>query len=238
MKKLLPAFAITVIAGLALYSCSLLQTLQKVKEQGYYCYNYNDVAVNEMDKNSVLQMISNYYQKQYAAISNANISFSGGPAATKKTGEDSRAVFFNLDTLKRLIFYIEKGTENFSPSDRQNLGINIYFGSYPAHLQVQKHGYDYTNRHTLIFLPAIFDNDNHTARDFNLKNSLSGINIFSPQYFTESILNGSTSLIGLAAMPPPPTAGAENMFSQNHGTATPPPPAPTTNPILERTNPN
>lgn len=238
MKKLLPALAITVIAGLALYSCSLLQTLQTVKEQGYYCYNYNDVVVNEMDKNTVLQMISNYYQKQYTAISNSSISFNGGLSGSKKTAEDSRAVFFNLDTLKRLIFYIEKGTENFSLSDRQNLGINIYFGSYPGQMQVQRHGYDYTNRHTLIFLPAIFDNDNHTARDFNLKTSLSGINIFSPQYFTESILNGSTSLIGLAAMPPSPATVSENMFSQNHGTGTPPPPTPTNNPILESTNPN
>lgn len=243
MKKLLPALPAIVIIFLAFYSCNLSKPGGggSVNFNDYLCSNYRDAPVNEMDKNDVLNMISNYYSNQYAAINSGTFSFNGGIPSTTTIKTDSRAVFFSLDSLKRLIYYIEKSSQNFSDVDKQNLGVNIYFASYPAQMQMQKHGYDYTNRHTLIFLPSVFDNGSSIARDFDPRMTLGSITGTSPFYLTDSFLSITPTIVGLGGplMPPPPTVSPTTgtMSSQNHGTAIPPPPTPTGNIILEKTDP-
>lgn len=253
MKKLFPALPAIVILFLVFYSCNLCKPGGNVNfndypcSNDYTCSNYRDAPVNEMDKNDVLNMISNYYSNQYAAINSGTFSFNGGIPSTTTIKTDSRAVFFSLDSLKRLIYYIEKSSCNFSDVDKQNLGVNIYFASYPAQMQMQKHGYDYTNRHTLIFLPSVFDNGSSIARDFDPRMTLggiSGVNGTSPFYLTDSFLSTTPTIMGLGTfiMPPPTTTttvspSTGTMSSQNHGTAIPPPPTPTGNIILEKTDP-
>jgi uncharacterized protein YxeA len=238
MKKILIAVLSVSLISVIFYSCSLLNALDEVQKNGFVCTNYSTAPVNEMDKTQVLEMIRNYHNNQYNAINASSFGFNGNIPSTISIKKDSRAAFFNIDTLKRLIYYIEKASEKFSPANRQNLGINIYFASYTALTQMQKHGYDYTNRHTLIFIPSIFDNSTKTARDFDLKHSLSGINVIDPKYIDSAFLNnpGITSIFGLMPLGDP-IVGSNNMSSQNHGTLIPPPPTPTGNVILELTDP-
>jgi hypothetical protein len=237
MKKIIIPVALLIITSLVLYSCSLLKSLEEVKKNGYSCNNYSTYPINEMNKTEVLELIRNYYKNQYAAINSVGINFNGSIPATQTIKVDSRAVFFNLDTLKRLIYYIEKASENFPKTDRDNLGVNIYYGAYTAAMQVQKHGYDYTNRHTLVMIPSIFNSASNTAKDFDLYNSLNAINVDTPSYINNSFLENpiNTKIAGLSANQS--VTGRSSMYSQNHGTAIPPPPSPTGNVILEATDP-
>jgi hypothetical protein len=193
------------------------------------CADYSSMTVNTMKKEDVLDMVSNYYNKQYNAINADNsIDF---PAAAPL---DSREVFFNLDTLKRLIYFIEKATANFSAADKANLGMNVYFGSYPQHMDLFKNGINYTNRQTLIFIPSIFDNVLHVGRDFDLNNSLNGTNILAPLYI-DSVFLTTPAITIIPGMYFRYTNNT-SLNAQNHGTGVPPPPAPTGNSILDITD--
>lgn len=240
MKKLLTIGATVLITSAVFYSCSLLKSLDEVQQNGFICSNYSTAPVNEMNKENVISMVRNYYQNQYRAIN------SSCPAGSKlvyfpaSINVDSRAVFFSLDTLKRLIYYIEKATRQFSVKDKENLGVNVYFASYPDQMKMNKWGYDYTNRHTLIFIPSIFNNDNQIAKDFDLNNSLSGASVFNPLYIDSAFLNNpiKTTIAGMYFKTTDASGGSTSMTSQNHGTATPPPPSDTKNDLLDLTDPH
>jgi hypothetical protein len=243
MKKLLTIGATILITSAVFYSCSLLKSLDEVQQNGFICSNYSTAPVNEMNKQEVISMVKNYYQNQYMAI-NSSCPTTGKLVhfpVSPSTNLDSRCVFFSLDTLKRLIYYIEKATRQFSVNDKENLGVNVYFASYPEQMKMNKWGYDYTNRHTLIFFPSIFDNVNHIAKDFDLNNSLDGINVFSPLYIDSAFINNPLkTVVGGMYYKTLSTSsgGSASMTSQNHGTATPPPPADTNNDLLDLTDPH
>lgn len=220
MRKVITIAGVFTIVSLAFYSCSLLRALDEVQKNGFSCYNYSGSPVNTMDKQQVKSMLNNYYHEQYAAINSGNIVFNGGVPNTQVPSIDSRAVFFSIDTLQRLLYYMTKASEKFPETDRINMGVNIYFASYPKTMQVQKQGYDYTNRHTLIFVPSIFDATTNIAMDFDLASSLNGTSVLNPTYITEALLAnpGYKSINAVSA-----TANT-SMNTQNHGTSIPPPP--------------
>jgi hypothetical protein len=242
MKRILFFIAGAVIACGIFYSCTVTQSLQHVETNGYICANYENAAVNSMSKKDVLAIIRNYYQNQYRAIHTSSTAPASGqqlvsfPSTTTLT-KDSRAVFFNLDTLKRLIYYIEKASQQYPASIKEKIGLNIYFASYPSAMQMTINEDDYTNRHTLVFIPSVMDTKSHIANDFDLSASLpGGISQLTPSYITEGFLNDSniTSIKGMAVLKQAGTQDAD-MNAQNHGTGTPPP-VNNNNSILSATN--
>ncbi|MFY7965272.1 MAG: hypothetical protein ACOVO1_10275 [Chitinophagaceae bacterium] len=198
------------------------------------CSDYSNKQPNQMDKNFVLSMIRNYYNKQYAAI-NGSSTLIPFPQSSGLT-VDSRCVFFSLDTLKKLLYYIEKSSKNFLPGVKSNVGVNVYFASYPDFSSTRINGQDYTNRHTLVFLPAVFTGNgaNALVKDYDMLDNLKFPLKTDPSYFTTTLLSSSTFLKmgGIVAR-------SENMNAQNHGTGTPPPFGinGTGNPILDITDP-
>jgi hypothetical protein len=232
MKKYFVGAVILFASTVILYSCRFIKSVHSTTTTTStgtsICSDYSDKNVNEMEKDHVLNMIRNYYNMQYQAISgNASMSL------PSQAPVDSRAVFFNLDTLKKLIYYMEKASAGFSQQDKENMGVNIYFASYPSAAGMSKYGYSYTNRHTLIFVPSIFDNNSHMARDFDLSTSLTGINTFEPQYFTATFLtNPAVTTLNVVG-----SDYTLNMDAFNFGTTTPPPPT-AYNPLLDLTDPN
>lgn len=244
MKKLLTIGISVLITSAVFYSCSLLKSLEEVQQNGFFCSNYSYNPVNEMDKQQVISMVRNYHQNQYRAInstcSTTSVKLVYFPSSPN-TNVDSRVVFFSMDTLKRLLYYMEKATRQFSMQDKQNLGVNVYFASYPDQMKMSNWGHDYTNRHTLVFIPAIFDNGQHIGRDFDLNNSLTGVNLLDPLYIDSAFINNplKTVIAGMALYKTMSAPGSSTtMNSQNHGTATPPPPATTGNNLLDLTDPN
>lgn len=227
------------------YSCTLMNRINQLEKNGYICNNYSNEPVNQMDKNEVLGMIRNYYNNQYAAIHSTNnpnnaplVKF---PSNNISTNKDGRCVFFDLQTLKRLLYYIEKSAQGFSTSDKNNLGINIYYASYPRDKEMVINGFNYTNRHTLVMIPAIFDASQKMAKDINICGNLTTASA-NPQFITKNFINDNTkiSICGYApGLGYKSTSPDDNMGSQNHGSITPPPfnsSNLTGNPILDATS--
>ena len=71
MKKYFPFALGIIITSAVFYSCSVLNSLKEVQQNGFICSNYSEQPVNKMDKQTVLSMIRNYYNQQYKSISNA-----------------------------------------------------------------------------------------------------------------------------------------------------------------------
>lgn len=247
MKKLFIAAAAIAFVSMALYSCSLLKSLEEVKKSGFICSNYSLVPVNEMGRQEVVKMVRNYYNNQYQALHDVASSskLTGLPA---NCPVDSRAVFFNLDTLKKLIYYIEKGSSGFSAADKQNLGLNVYFASYPESFHKTKPGYnyasgspvlvpyDYTNRHTLIFIPSIFSNTELIAKDIDLNANLTGI--YSNPVFLDSSFFRINPGGQIRRMVAAGDGASSLMMIQNNGSTIPPPKAPTGSRLLDLTDPH
>jgi hypothetical protein len=97
MKKVLTIAASVLLTSAVFYSCGLLKSLEEVKKSGFICAYYPPDQLNTMDKQTVLDMLKNYYSHQYNAIQNSNLKVSFPQSGC---GEDSRAVFFSLDSLK------------------------------------------------------------------------------------------------------------------------------------------
>lgn len=77
--------------------------------------------------------------------------------------EDSRAIWFSLDSLKQFICTIEKYSNKLSPK-ASNLGIRMYYGVYSAAKQRFPH------RHTLFMVPTFKDaksSSDKTGIDFD-----------------------------------------------------------------------
>lgn len=246
MKKF-PLIIVSIIAISSMfYACNLRNALDQVNKRGYICSNYSQMPVNQMQKQEVLDMIKNYYNNQYAAIHSTNNSTNAPLVSFTQqsinTSKDSRCVFFSIDTLKRLLYYVEKASEKFSTQDKANLGLNIYFASYPKSQGVVINGDDYTNRHTLVMLPSIFNPSLKMAKDLNLCTNLSSPSS-TPSFINAEFVNNPTNvfLCGALGFSLKSSNTGNGMMSQNHGSGTPPPVdqnGNTGNPILDATNPN
>jgi hypothetical protein len=221
------------------YACDVTKQLQDVNKAGYICSNYAFQPPNEMDKKNVVDMVRNYYQNQYKILHNQ----SGNRLKLPKQIEfDSRAVFFNLDTLEKMIYFIRQASISYSKEEKQNLGVNIYFAAYPEDLSRMKFGHDYTNRHTLVFIPSLFNPTTYMPVDINIlpnlqRKSERPIPILSDFYTSGGIM------FGAAEKSLKNTNDPTGMTSQNNGTGTPPPPpsggtinGTTGNPLLDITS--
>lgn len=236
MKKVLPFLVGVFLTITMFYACDVSKQLSDVEKVGFVCNNYVGKKPNEMQRQDVLDMISNYYTNQYAALHDRNSATSlklppGCPV-------DSRAVFFNYDTLQRLLYYMALASKNYSQQEKENMGVNIYFASYPKDFKHFRGPNDYTNRHTLIFVPSMFDPGQKRIRDLNIAENIYNHspkpNFIDSTFFTKPF--GSSTIIALGS-PGNALAGQGGMTSQNDGTGTPPPPR-TENPLLNLTDPN
>jgi hypothetical protein len=241
MKKFFLFLSGCILTTVIFYSCSVLSSLKKVEDAGFICSNYNNSQLNLMNKDAVMDMVRNYYTNQYTILHNFNNTPNGARLALpQQCPLDSRVVFFSLDTLKKLIYFIEKGSKDFSQQEKNNLGVNFYFASYPVKSGKLKHGYSYDNRHTLVMLPCLFDNTAKRGRDLNMRENILN-NVTTPVFITDGLLTGPQLFIfGAGETPVTDNSTAQNMMSQNNTTGTPPP-APNTvtgNPVLDLTDPH
>lgn len=127
------------------------------------------------------------------------------------SASETRSVWFNLDTLKKFIFQIEKKTCNTCTG---NLGIRIYYGRYPtittpvSNPFADLNGLDvsYTNIHTLFMVPTIDKPDGYHY-DFDPAVSC------NPYEYKKMDTTG---------IYPPGGTTVTALMAQNHGDACPP----------------
>lgn len=221
MKKLTHSILAISLLGSVLYSCSLLKALDEVQQNGFICSNYANAPINLMNKQEVKAMVSNYYHRQYQAI-----NIGSNRVAFPNSMTDSRMVFFSLDTLKRLIYNIETYTRNLPETEKANLGVNVYFASYSDSQAHFNHGINYTNRHTLVFIPAYFNDADKAGKSFDPRFVENNGNKIEKALLTSADFNNPGTIMGTIARLSSTVSDANGaMFSQNNGTAMPPPPA-------------
>ena len=129
-----------------------------LKSKDKICMNYKD-TINKLDVKLVHEMTRGYKQHQLNAI-NGQLGIN-----------DARVITFELETLKRFLFHIEKTTkQNNSNVKNEDLAVNIYYARYPKQETWKKGGLynrdlgvflnnaitkQYEDKHTLVFIPAI-----------------------------------------------------------------------------------
>ncbi|WP_438424309.1 hypothetical protein [Aquimarina macrocephali] len=186
------------------------------------CFNYTSDPISKIPVGLVHDMVNGYKTRQLAKI-NEGLKI-----------DDARAIWFDLETLKKFIYHIESVTiENNSSKSKEDLGIRIYYASYPSKDTWENtpkyHGYlngymnhpetmQYEIKHTLVMIPTIkIDN---IDVDFNPLDTIT-----YNHGLQDTIKYGSTSefpTFGLNLMPRLKPNGGGSILGRNHGGLFPP----------------
>ena len=229
-RKFTQALLLTGVIAL-ITSCSLFNgTSNTVVSKDFICSNYDSSTQSKLPVKLIQDMVDNYDKKQRRHI-NSNMSH------LNTDGGDAKSIWFDLETLKKFIYHIEKEAKNNrnSPTNIDKLGVRIYYASYPTRETWKKSKFDnaldgfignpitekYGERHTLVLLPTI--NIGGTITDFDpfVKGSYE-----SGLVTGEGTLPKYTYVLMLNATPPTRTAQGSSSrastTSQNHGGLYPP----------------
>lgn len=189
------------------------------------CLDYSNEPKSELSVALVHKMSDNYQRKQLTSI---NSDVSNGFTTT---AGDSRAIWFDLETLKAFLYHFEiEAIKNNAPISSEDLGVRIYYGSYPDNFSPISFpdlnglaGTGYEEHHTLMMIPTLrinsIDKDFNPFDDDTYSNGLEGI----PEYENSEPSNaqqifGLTGFKKTNADPQTP----QRTGAQNHGSLYPP----------------
>lgn len=120
-----------------------------------------------------MQMIKKMIE-QYKNVQLNNIQ----TAATNAVPTDARAIWFDLETLKKFLYHVEHNVnKNYTESQGKKIGIRIYYAAYPNNEEMKRMASSqsdpdftfnpaYQNLHTLVMIPTI-TGTNGENYDFN-----------------------------------------------------------------------
>ncbi|AFL82015.1 hypothetical protein Aeqsu_2560 [Aequorivita sublithincola DSM 14238] len=151
------------------YSLYYINGLEIGEEEGL-CLDYSNQPMSELAVALVHKMSNNYKSNQLSVINNDT---SNRFTTTAGKG-DTRAIWFDLETLKAFLYHLEIETKKKDASiSGTDLGVRIYYASYPDTTSwglfpdlVGLSGSDYEDHHTLVMIPTI-RNKNNVDVDFN-----------------------------------------------------------------------
>jgi len=140
------------------------------------CMNYTD-TINTMEVKLIRDMIEKYTNNQLKVI-NGNGGARSLDLVNLPNHGDARAIWFDLETLKKFVYHIEKQSKKVDQSiTSDKLGVRIYYAAYPEKNRwpnyVDLEGFDrenhtstYGHKHTLVMIPTI-KGDKGGDYDFN-----------------------------------------------------------------------
>ncbi|WP_445712083.1 hypothetical protein [Flavobacterium sp.] len=211
---------------------SSIQTLTPTSNPDKICMDYLD-RPSELSVDLIHTMVNKYKGEQLKCInSNSRIK------------DDAHSIWFDLETLKKFIYHVEKTTIAKATSDpdlkslnitKEKLGIRIYYAAYP-HFDSWKNHSDlddfskidgrekYEHLHTVIMIPTLEISKGKMA-DFNPLDSDTYVSgLFDKPGYTFSLNNPTpaNSTIGLSGMQRSSTNQNMSTSAQNHGGLIPP----------------
>ncbi len=227
-RKITQALLFTGVITL-LSSCSLFNgTNNTVVGEDFVCSNYDSSTQSKLPVELIQKMVDDYNSKQRSHI-NSSMS------QLNSDGGDAKSIWFDLETLKKFIYHIEKEAKNNrnNPTNIDKLGVRIYYASYPKRETWEKSKFDnaldgfigdpiterYGERHTLVMLPTI--DINGTITDFDpFVSSSYELGLVTgegtlPKYTYALMLNTPQATTTQSS-------GARSTTSQNHGGLYPP----------------
>ncbi len=123
------------------------------------CMDFSKYKPATLKHSLVGEMVSNYRKNQLVSIESA---------AVNPVANDAQSIWFNLDTIKKFIYHIEKGFQQQKPGAKANLGLRLYYAAYPLKTKWSLPGYEgltpllgnpvtlqYEKKHTLIMIPTL-----------------------------------------------------------------------------------
>ncbi|GGC79895.1 hypothetical protein GCM10011508_04110 [Flavobacterium lutivivi] len=133
------------------------------------CMDYKEYNPSTLNTGLIRDMVEIYKANQLQSIQGST---------TNPITNDAYSVWFDLDTIKKFIYHIEKGVQKNS-TRTEKLGLRFYYGAYPKKMFWGKaNGYEdleeflqdpvkvaYENKHTIVMMPTI-DNGGKII-DFN-----------------------------------------------------------------------
>jgi hypothetical protein len=213
--KILALFSIGALTLLIVYSCNItngsVTTLNNT-----ICSNYTNISTLEVKL--VHAMTNKYKDGQLSEINDGTIS------RFTTIDSDSRAVWLDLETLKAFVYHIESKAKDHptKPAQSKDLGIRIYYASYPDAPQ----SYDdlngvrgsyilpvnYHDRHSIVMIPTIRRGVEEV--DFNPLDNDTYYDAFNPAFYAPG---SPTPILALSSIPGTGSTGA-----LNHGNLYPP----------------
>lgn len=196
------------------------------------CMDFKDYNPSTLNTGLIRDMVEIYKANQLQSIQGST---------TNPITNDAYSVWFDLDTIKKFIYHIEKGVQKNS-SRPERLGLRFYYGAYPKKMFWGKaNGYEdleeflkdpvkvsYENKHTIVMMPTI-DNGGKII-DFNPfdKNTYSSGIAKPTSQFNGEPSNDPNSQIPVMALTG--SGGSSNnetdpqkrTAARNHGTLYPP----------------
>jgi hypothetical protein len=209
MKKFLLATNLIAIGFIYFQSCTTSHNAM-IADDKTTLQNYKSSPFTGLSSKLIKQMVVNYRDNP------AYPMWNGNPA---KPDPDARSVWFNLDTLKKFIWYVETESANKKIANLDKLGIRLYYGRYPetnansSFSDLVKMPLGYKDRHTVFMLPTYFDGTYNVDFDPNLTVGNVPKNL-------KAIINSEEN-IALTSYKSYSTEPTNNMM-QNHGDLIPP----------------
>lgn len=213
---------IGLLATIIIYSCGLSSgTVSNLNNT--ICSNYTDMSTLEV---RLIKTMTNRYKTRQLKAINTSTSITGFTESIPRdpNSEDTRAIWFDLETLKAFIHQIEvKAKNNVDPVKSEDLGIRIYYASYPESSETfnDLNGANgnfvlpanYQDHHTVIMIPTMYRNGEIV--DFNPLEPATYNKPISSVYST----NPSAQIPALTGIR---SSSSNNRGAQNHGGSYPP----------------
>ena len=162
------------------------------------CMDFSSEQESKLTNGLVGDMINLYRVKQWNSIKGSSTS----PMVT-----DANTIWFELDSIKKFIYTIEKKVKNNPGTENSKLGLRIYYAAYPEKSKWDLDEYkdlrvfrgnpiteQYEKMHTLVMLPTI-QTAGGSIKDINLFDVSTFVSFifknFKPQFFYTLHLEGS-----------------------------------------------
>lgn len=200
------------------------------------CMDFNTYKPSTLSIGLVNEMVSIYRGRQLKSIQEST---------SDPVLNDAYSIWFDLDSIKKFIYHIEKGVKKNGVSGSK-LGLRLYYAAYPDKSKWGTTGYEdlagfsrddvtkeYGAKHTLVMIPTIQNKDS-IAMDFNpfekdtynegLKNPKRRMMSDNPAQGANSILIPDiTNRRTVMALTTTRTAdAASKTMAKNHGVLCPP----------------
>lgn len=197
---------------------------QPIPNTNKICMDYSNQQMSELSVDLIHTMVDKYKGEQLKCINNNN---------SCNIKEDAHSISFDLETLKKFIYHIEKnakdiGALNSETITSKELGVRIYYAAYPE-IETWKNHDDlasflasnsirsqYGHLHTLVMIPTR-TKDNKTF-DFNPLDYATYANgLYDRAGYHYNYTNTRTAALSLKS-----DDDGNGTGSQNHGSLIPP----------------
>lgn len=222
--KLFTALLLVALAVSIYFNLMNTPSNQRTDPDESICSDFSDYKPSTLPTGLVSDLTKNYRLNQLVEINKV----------MPTTDPDAHSIWFDLDTIKKFIYHIEKNVKANSVND-EKLGLRMYYAAYPDSTQFNKPGNEdlkdldattltrkYGLKHTIVMIPTIFNNAVGDV-DFNPldKNTYTGyistvkkIEVQGDVILKADYLNAGYNPMALA-----PTS---RVVSRNHGSLIPP----------------